>query len=421
MSDDTAPVRAREAELVRKTMKKQAPRGSSAKFWSLLFFTLFLTLACFRVYRYPRYSTDGLSYMANAVAMHGANIQVIHDTVYKDAKAAIPGPAYDHLTGRDPTEPAFEQNSFRDRALDAYHFAEYLPCFAIRPAFTELLYVLHYDLGVGLVKALVLVPVLSFWLMGWVVLVWLSRYVSTPYACLISLLLLVSTPILDELARATTPDSLSALIVLSAMFLLFERQKFLLGLILLMLSVYVRTDNVLLVLLVLAYLHLAGFGLRALHVATLSAVGIGSVVLINHFSGDYGAPMLYYRIAHVPVAIGEIVPTFGIHDYLAALKTAISDVLHGSHIPFLLMGMVGLLHRPPRRLVGLAATTIGYAAAHLIIYPVAEPRYLGVFFAAMAIVLGASVSSYTLPHAVRDVPTRRLVSRFVQAATASLW
>ena len=363
----------------------------NSKLWFTVAFGLCLTLACLRAYHYPEYSTDGLSYMANAVAIKGASIQVIHDTVYREAMAGIPGPLFKHLTGNDPSEPASESNSFRERAVNPYRFAEFLPCFAIRPVFNQLVYVLHYLLGVGLLKATVLIPVVSYWLMGWLVLAWTWRYVATPWAALISMLLLLSPP-LWELARSTTPDALSSLTVLAAMFLLLEQRRLLPGMILLIASVYVRTDNLILVLLALVYLCVADLGLRVVEAAILSALAVVSVVLINHFSGDYGPKVLYYRsFVEAPIAVGEIVPSFGIYEYLAALKMGISGVLHGPYIPFILMGTVALLRRPSRAVVGVAAVTMGYTATHLVIFPNPETRFFGPFFAAMGLALASSV------------------------------
>ena len=131
--------------------------------------------------------------MANVLAMHGASIQEMHDTVYREARAGIPKPIFDHLTGNDPVAQLSQNHSFRERAANAYHFAEFLPCFAIRPVFNQLVYILHFKLGIGLLTATVVIPVVSYFLLGWVVLAWVSIYVNGPWApALISLLLMMS-------------------------------------------------------------------------------------------------------------------------------------------------------------------------------------------------------------------------------------
>jgi len=235
--------------------------------------------------------------------MNGASILAIHDTVYGEAKAGIPQPVFNHLTGNDPGEPLSESNSFRERVRNPYHFAEFLPCFAIRPVFNEIIYALHYWLGVGFLKAVVIVPVISYWFMGWIVFAWACRYVAAPWAALIAALLFFSPPLWD-LARSTTPDALSSLAVLLALYLLFEDRRLVPGTIILLASIYIRTDNAMLALLVLWFLSVARFGVKMTEAVVLSAVAVASVILINHFAGDYGPRVLYYRsFIESPIAV----------------------------------------------------------------------------------------------------------------------
>lgn len=89
---------------------------SKLKLFFLFSFGVLLTLATLRGYYYPNYSNDGLLYMANVLAMRGESVEVIHEAVYREAKAGIPPPIFDHLTGNDSIAPASENDSFRDRA-----------------------------------------------------------------------------------------------------------------------------------------------------------------------------------------------------------------------------------------------------------------------------------------------------------------
>jgi hypothetical protein len=330
--------------------------------------------------------------MANALAMKGTSIEIIHQTVYREAKNNIPDAIYKHLTGDDPSEPASESNSFRERATNAYRFAEFLPCFAIRPIFNQLVFVLHFYFGVGLLKATVLIPVICYFLMGIVLFVWTCRYVATSWASLICILTLLSPPVW-ELARSTTPDALSSFVVLSSMFLLLEERRLLAGMILLILSVYIRTDNVLIVILALTYMYAAGFGIRKREIGILAALAILSVPLINRFSGDYGAKVLYYRsFVEAPVAVGEISPMFGMPEYLTALKKCISGAVHSVYIPFFLIGAAYILRRPSRAVSGAVLVTSLYTVAHLIIFPNPESRFFGSFFVTMGLSLAAIIS-----------------------------
>jgi hypothetical protein len=366
--------------------------------WRTLGFAAFLTLAAFRAYEYPAYTSDGFVYMANAVAMHGASIPEIHDTVYREVLAEIPQPTLNHLLGNDPAETA-QSRSFRERAVNPYHFAEFLPCFAVRPVFNELVYVLHYKLGIGLLRATILISVLSYWALGWIVLTWISRYAAAPWAEIVSLLLML-TPGIWDLARWPQPDALSCMISLMALYFILENNWVTAGLTILLASVYVRTDNVLLVLTVLAYLSILNHAIDKTKAAILAAVAIGSVFLINHFAGDYGAKMLYYRaFLGVPLAPGELTAHFGFHDYLVALRAGVTALVHGDFIPFALMGVVGLLRRPTGAILGLTIVAVAYNASHFLIYPLVETRYFGLFYLAMGLsVASILVARYPRPH-----------------------
>lgn len=364
------------------------------KILSHLAFGLCLTVLAWRAYQYPEYSTDEFSYMANVLAMHGASIQEMHDTVYREAREGIPKPIFDHLSGHDPGAPLSENLSFRERAANPYHFAEFLPCFAIRPVFNELVYILHFKLGIGLLKATVVLPVACYFLLGWLVLTWVSRYANGPWVpTLISLLLMMSTP-MWELGRSATPDALSALAVLTSVYLIFEKQKLVEGIVLLLASVYIRTDNVVLVLAVVAYLFLVHKRLNTVEGVVLSGLAVASVVLINHFAGDYGPRVLYYRsFVEPPTAVGELVPNFGVREYLTALRSGLDGALHGPYILFFLMGVVGLLRRPSPALLGVSVTTCVYTVAHLIIFPNPETRFFGPFFVAMTLLLASTLAA----------------------------
>jgi len=358
--------------------------------WATLVFAVVLTLAAFRAYQYPAYTSDGFVYMANAVAMHGAAAPEIHDTVYREVYAGVPQYLLGHLLGNDPV-PSSMSLSFHDRALNPYHFAEFLPCFAVRPIFNELVYVLHYGFGVSLLRAPVLISVLSYWLLGWLSLLWISSYSPKPWAALLSLLLVVTPPVWD-LARWPMPDALSCLLLLLALYLILEKELLAVGLTILLASVYVRTDNMLLALTVIAYLSILTRSIEKTKAAALAAVAILSVFLINHFAGDYGAKLLYYRaFIATPIAPGEIAPQFGFHDYISALKSGFPAIIHGDFITFALMGLVGLLKRPGRALLSLAAITAVYSAARFLIFPLVESRYFALFFVAMGILLASSL------------------------------
>ncbi len=356
-----------------------------------VFFLLSISVVSARPYFYSLYDMDMLGYMGNAVAISGASIQQIHETVYQEVLTLVPQPTRNHLLGRDGVGPTSRINSARDRSTNAYHFAEFLPCFAIRPLFNETVYLLHYKLGLSLVRATVVIPVFSYWLLGILVFFWMSSYVGGVLAASLSLLLMLCPPILN-LARFNTPDALSCLFVMASLYLILERGNIFWGLVLLLSSVYVRTDNVLLVVAVLTYCTFSSRLISKTQGFVLAAVAVSSVVVINHFSGDYGIRVLFYRsFVEVPNAPGELVAKFGLKDYLIAFRTGVSEVFNSYFFPFTLIGALGLLLQRRRAAVSLAVLVSAYCCLHFLLFPSGQERFWGPYYLAMGLIAGMAL------------------------------
>jgi hypothetical protein len=116
----------------------------------------------------------------------------------------------------------------------------------------------------------------------------------------------------------------------------------------------------------------------------LSGLALASVFAINHFGGDYGIQMLYYRnFVDAPTAPAEIVVHFSFHEYLAALRHGFTLVSGSFFLPFLLLGTVGTVLRS--RLLAVAAIATTYAVLHFVVLPNWDERWFGVFYLAMVL------------------------------------
>ena len=102
--------------------------------------------------------------------------------------------------------------------------------------------------------------------------------------------------------------------------------------------------------------------------ATLALLAVGSVFTINHFAGDYGIKMLYYReFIGTPLAPGEAVVQFSGRDYVHALRAGIVLIVDSFFLPFVLAGIGGWLGSSRVRTLALIA--IAYTALHFVIFP----------------------------------------------------
>jgi hypothetical protein len=304
--------------------------------------------------------------------------EAIHAAVY-GALARVPPGTRAHLLGQDQGPSPAQIASFRDRANNPEHFVEFLPCFAIRPLYIELLHVLR-KFGVGLLETTVIASVLSYIALAGLVFVWCCRYLGHRYAVVPAILLAIAPSTLS-LARYGGPDSLSTFWTLLSLYLIFEQRWLCMGLVVLLSSIYVRTDNVLLVLVVLAYLWLISKEMNSIQSAVLAVVSLVSVFVITHFAGDYGWRMLYYRaFIAIPIAPGEFTARFSLADYERALRAGTSALLNSSFIPYLLLATIGWFGSSQRQVGRILAITLAFTVLHFVLLPSVADRYFGLFY-----------------------------------------
>ncbi len=213
-------------------------------------YVVVLGIFSIHLYRFPVYPMDTLGYMGNALLMKHLDSARIHELVYSELDQMSVGVRRD-LLGIRGSGDAVQDASRQMRAKSVDSFSEFLPCFAIRPIYIQSLYAL--SLIVGLRRSAVLLSVGSYFLLGILVFAWCLRYVRPYYAAASSLFLMLTPPV-TLLGRSTLPDALSTLLGMSALFLIFEIDSLLPGLLLLLGSIYVRTDSIALALPVLAIL-----------------------------------------------------------------------------------------------------------------------------------------------------------------------
>jgi hypothetical protein len=263
-----------------------------------------------------------------------------------------------------------EQSSVMD---SAEHMAQLEPLYAIRPLYIEAIAVLN-RCGFGYQQAITVVQVVSFFAIALLVGIWTKEL-------LYSALLLLVPQILD-LGRGGSPEPLNALAILAGLYLILHRNRTVTGLGLLSIAVWIRTDSVLVLLVVLGWLAVKG-RLRLWIAGVFAAIGITSVQVINHFSGNYGYLVLF-RYSF----LGGRAPAL-IHAHLSAREYA-TVFLHGV-VPiapqislWIILAIAGCQLRSRFRewipVLGLAAVL------HFILFPSGEGRYLAWFYVFVGVV-----------------------------------
>jgi hypothetical protein len=370
-----------------KSVFQLEPRsGKAAAHVIFILYALALASFAFHLYRTPSYAMDSIQYMGNALLMEDTNIVRVHAHVYSELRKSLPQNARENLLGNQPGAPPDQNLSRRERATNPQRFAEFLPLFAIRPLYNQTLWLISKT-GIGLVRAGILISVASYFGLGLLLFVWIREYASPVVGAAFSVLLMISPPLVD-LGRETTADSLATLVAFTAIFLIIEKTRLLPGFIFLLASIYFRTDFVVLAGLTLLACWWKGT-LDIWKASILAAVAAGSVLVVNHFSGDYGFKMLYYRnFISVPFAPAEMVPAFSLRDYVAAFRSGVTLMMGSFFLPFLALGVIGLTTKHTRTLF---AVTSSYLLLHFAILPNWQDRWFGLFYLAMGVCAASSL------------------------------
>src|SRR5208337_2452373 len=354
-------------------------------------YVLLLTFASIHLYKNPIYAMDSIQYMGNALLMEETDPVIVHQRVYSEINLRLPKASRDQLLGREPGAPEDQNESRRERATNPYRFAQFLPLFAIRPLYNQTLWLVSKT-GLGLVGASIFISVASYFLLGILLMVWVSRYVNAPLAFLIAFLSMISPPLVT-LGREMTSDALATLCAFLSLYLIFERKLLTAGLAVLLASIYFRTDNVVLAGPVILACWLER-RLDFVKASALAVLALASALAINHFAGDYGIKMLYYRnFVNAPiVAPAEMTVKFSFHDYLAAFRSGITLVTGSFFVPFLLVGIGGFL--AAKRMRTVAVVSFAYVMLHFVVLPNWQERWFGVFYLAMAVAAAETLQAH---------------------------
>jgi len=321
-----------------------------------------------------------IGYMGAALMTNHVPVETAHKLVYAEVHR-LPENIQRHLVGLDsnsvdPTEHA----SQRARAEHVDIFAQFLPWFAIRPLYNQLLFLTSRILG--LTRSAVLLALFPYFLLSLLVFRWTCRYIRPEFAASFSLLLMLTVPIAG-VGRTPVSDALSVLIATIVLYLLFERDQTAVGITLLLASIFARTDNVALAMPVLAVLWLTK-RISFLQASILGVIAVSSVLFISRMAGDFGLQMLYYRnFVAIPVAPGEVVVHFSLAQYLRAFRAGLAAMLQGWLVPFLLLASIGLFRGS--RLRVLSGIAVVYVALHFLILPNWMERWFVVAYIPMAL------------------------------------
>jgi hypothetical protein len=245
------------------------------------------------------------------------------------------------------------------------HLGQLEPLYAIRPLYIDAI-ALAVRAGLTFQRAISLISALSLFGIGLLLFGWTGTALRSA--------LLMATPSIVILGRIGTPDALSALIILGSAWAMM-REKYFVGIVFLLGSVWVRTDNVLLVLPVVGWLAWNG-RLKLSYAGVLAGLALFSVLIINHFSGNYGWGVLFRYSFIGGRSPADVVSHVSLRQYAAAVVRGFTQI-SGQGMPFwILIGIASWYWLPRASQLRQLLLAVALAAmARFLLFPSPEDRY----------------------------------------------
>lgn len=347
-------------------------------------------------YRHPGYNWDMLAYMALVVQKQHKNPDSIHAITYARAKQQLPPATYENLVSGD-----VRQQRLQDPAL----FNGLLRFHAIKPLYTETVN-LFYKAGFSLSKSTVIPSVLSYILFAGLVLYWLLRWLPFPWA-VASALLIMSTNMIIAAAQRSAPDMLSALLLLAVFYCILEKPSLRWCLLLMMLAIFTRLDNIVTCFFVLSYFFLRyrkEKKLRFVHYLLSVSGLIGGYFLVTYIGmRRFDSSLLFYDWFTTQFALSDgLGQSFSLSRYFAqAFSQLLVGIIYNSFALFLLIAILTLYNRG-KNLRQLSAeqyfvlVLLGVIAVRFVLFPDLTDRFNIPFYVYFLLLLCKRVHSLTL-------------------------
>lgn len=325
----------------------------------LIFLLLIITISANAVIK-PSYNWDLIGYIGAVCSINETNALQIQDKTFEAVKLSVPDSIYNKLTRDDPIRIKSSSN--------AVYFNSVIDYYKVKPLYVWIVYLLHKT-GFNIVLATVIPSVFSYFLLMIIFYNWIGRYLRGYQTLIVSAATAVVRP-LSELAKFSTPDMLSSLLLFYALYLIAFKKNDLINMpVLFILSVLARPDNFVfwLVLIILFVFLEKNAGKKKL-IYSGAALLITGAFLLFVFAFDRNAGWLNKYTGIVFQA-----------SYLENLKKWVSDfrgslLFYSLGASFLILAINGF-RQLADRMRNLFLACIAFIVIKFLIYPFFEERY----------------------------------------------
>jgi hypothetical protein len=342
---------------------------------AIIIFATGMGLLCRLVWTNPYYNWDSLPYSA-LVQVNSSDPVTLHRAAYGLIDAEAP-----EQISREFHSPERYPNYRGDMAGNPWHFAEQLPLYSVKTFYILVLKAVH-SLGPSTLTAMRMVSLLSYAILGVVLFLWMRRWAGSLLAAVGTCFVLSTAEFLGTGAE-TTPDAFFAALSLLALYLIFAEKKIFPALCLLAVLPLIRSDGLVLLALVLAYLIWRSPGFRFRDAGGIMTAELLVYFVTGRLAGGYGyEKLLYHSFVRRQLAPAESVVHLSLGEYFHALYIFVLGTLATPRPIYFLLGLTSfknsLGEASLRHLTWLA---LAFTVIHILAFPLPDSRFLVLPFA----------------------------------------
>jgi hypothetical protein len=330
---------------------------------------------CRLVWLNPYYNWDSLPYTA-LVQVSSSDADTLHHAAYGLIDAEAPA-----KISQEFHSPERYPNYRGDMATNSWHFAEQLPLYSVKTFYILVLAAIHRA-GASALKAMRLVSVFSYAILGTILFLWLRRSAGSLLAAAGTVLVLSTAEFLGTGAE-TTPDAFFAGLGFLSLYLIFAEKKIFPGLCVLAVLPLIRSDGLVLVALVLAYLVWKSPGFRFRHGVVILAAELLVYFVTGRLAGGYSyEKLLYHSFVQRQLVPAESVVHLTLGEYFHALYIFVLGTLATPRPVYFLLGLTSLKSRlGDAALRHLTWLGLAFTLIHILAFPLPDSRFLVLPFA----------------------------------------
>ena len=299
-------------------------------------YVVIISMVLVRAFRKPEYNWDMLAYIAVVISGNQQDIAGIHRETYQAARDQTPPAAFHQLV--NPANP-YRLNMFRNDTA----FYRQLAFYVVKPLYTALVY-LGYRAGFSLPASTMLPSVIAYFGIAILLFFWFSKYLDLLYAAAAALLIMLSAPLLT-VSGLSTPDALSAFLLLAGFYFILQKPLLPVMLLFMTASVLARMDNIIvcvLTLFLLAVARKAPFKITKIGWFVIFLWLSAVYLFVAHRASTFGFGAFYYpsflRYLNMP---HRFQAHFSLRDYLQVFRAdAITGFYHSAIALFAFLALL---------------------------------------------------------------------------------